>query len=108
MKTVSFSKIIAGIGFLLTCGLGIGANASLIPLPQADSAQSSPQSDLSRPAKDNASGNRGQGMRGMGGLPGGARGMLGTVTEVAADHYTIKTDSGAKSTPSISAPIPEL
>ena len=37
---------------------------------------------------------RGQGMRGMGGFPGGARGILGTVTEAAPDHYTIKTDTG--------------
>ena len=37
---------------------------------------------------------RGQGMRGMGGFPAGARGTLGTVTEVAPDHYTIKTDTG--------------
>ena len=39
----------------------------------------------------------GQGWRGrggMGGFPGGGRGVLGSVTEVAADHYTIKTDSG--------------
>jgi hypothetical protein len=37
---------------------------------------------------------RGQGMRGMGGFPAGARGTLGTVTEVAPHHYTIKTDTG--------------
>jgi hypothetical protein len=37
---------------------------------------------------------RGQGMRGMSGFPAGARGTLGTVTEVAPDHYTIKTDTG--------------
>ena len=37
---------------------------------------------------------QGQGMRGMGGFPAGTRGTLGTVTEVAADHYTIKTDAG--------------
>jgi len=37
---------------------------------------------------------RGQGMRGMGNFPVGARGILGTVTEVAPDHYTIKTDTG--------------
>jgi len=36
----------------------------------------------------------GQGTRGMGGFPAGARGILGTVTEVASGHYTIKTDSG--------------
>jgi len=40
---------------------------------------------------------RGQGRGGWGGGGGGmmgGRGVLGTVTEVAADHYTIKTDTG--------------
>jgi hypothetical protein len=38
---------------------------------------------------------QGQGWRGRGmGFPGGGRGILGSVTEVAADHYTIKTDNG--------------
>jgi len=32
--------------------------------------------------------------RGMGGFPGGGHGILGSVTEVAADHYVIKTESG--------------
>jgi hypothetical protein len=32
--------------------------------------------------------------RGMGGFPGGGRGILGSVTEVAADHYVIKTENG--------------
>ena len=37
----------------------------------------------------------GYGRRGGGGFGGGmGRGTMGTVTEVAADHYTIKTDSG--------------
>jgi len=38
----------------------------------------------------------GQGWRGNGAMrfPAGGRGVLGTVTEVAADHYTIKTESG--------------
>lgn len=37
---------------------------------------------------------QGQRGRGFGGFPGGGRGVLGTVTEATADHYTIKTDSG--------------
>jgi hypothetical protein len=37
---------------------------------------------------------RGRGMGGFGGFPGGGRGVLGTVTEATAEHYTIKTDSG--------------
>ena len=49
----------------------------------------------------------GQGRRdgrgGWGGMmPGGARGVLGTVTETAADRFTVKTDR-ARPTPSTSA-----
>ncbi len=37
----------------------------------------------------------GYGQRGRGGFGGGmGRGLMGTVTEVAADHYTIKTETG--------------
>jgi hypothetical protein len=37
-----------------------------------------------------------QGQRGRGGWGGGGmgRGLMGTVTEVAADHYTVKTEAG--------------
>ena len=49
----------------------------------------------------------GQGQRGgRGGWGGGGmmgRGLMGTVTEVAADHYTIKTDSGETYTVHFSA-----
>lgn len=38
-------------------------------------------------------GQRGGG-RGWGGGMGMGRGLMGTVTEVAADHYTVKTDTG--------------
>jgi hypothetical protein len=38
--------------------------------------------------------NSGRRERGMGGFPGGGRGILGSVTEVAADHYTLKADNG--------------
>ena len=31
---------------------------------------------------------------GTGGMMGGARGLMGTVTEVGADHYTVKNDAG--------------
>ncbi len=39
-------------------------------------------------------GQRGGGRGGMGGGMGQGRGVMGTVTQVAADHYTIKTDAG--------------
>jgi preprotein translocase subunit YajC len=37
---------------------------------------------------------QGQHTRGFGGFPGGGRGILGTVTQVAPDHYTIKNETG--------------
>ncbi len=56
------------------------------------------------PGQNETPGSGGHGQRGGrggygGGMGGGAgmmmgRGLMGTVTEVAADHYTIKTDSG--------------
>lgn len=44
-----------------------------------------------------------RGGRGFGMGPGGARGLLGTVTAVAADHYTIKTQDGTLYTVHFSA-----
>jgi len=41
-----------------------------------------------------AQGQGGQGQRGGGWGGGMGRGLMGTVTEVATDHYTIKTDTG--------------
>jgi hypothetical protein len=37
---------------------------------------------------------QGRRMRGFGGYPGGGGGVLGTVTDVTNEHYTIKTESG--------------
>jgi hypothetical protein len=65
-------------------------------------AQSSTPSATSQSADQNSgNGSGGQGQRGgRGGYGGGTgggmmgRGLMGTVTEVAADHYTIKTEAG--------------
>ena len=54
------------------------------------SATTQPPQTQSPGSPDSGQGRR---MRGMGGFPGG-NGVLGTVTEVTADHYTIKTDAG--------------
>ena len=61
-------------------------------------AQDAPPLDQG-PAQGAGVGSRGgQGERGGwgggGGMMGGGRGFLGTVTAVAADHYSIKTDAG--------------
>ncbi len=57
------------------------------PPPGQDSSQN--------PGQGNGGGNGQRGGRG-GGMGGGmmGRGLMGTVTEVAADHYTIKTEMG--------------
>ena len=46
------------------------------------------------PARTPGSGGERGGREGWGGGMGGGHGVGGTVTEVAADHYTIKTDAG--------------
>jgi hypothetical protein len=63
----------------------------------APSAPSSPQ----QPAQNPGGWQGGEGQRGGGrgawggaGMMGGGRGLAGTVTAVAADHYTVKTDAG--------------
>ncbi len=64
-------------------------------------AQDSPVQAVPQAGGQSGSGTGGQSQRGGGrggwgggGGIGGSRGLLGTVTEVAADHYTVKTDSG--------------
>jgi preprotein translocase subunit YajC len=53
-------------------------------------------------ASSGGQGQRGAG-RGWGGGMGMGRGLMGTVTEVAADHYTIKTETGETYTVHFSA-----
>ena len=64
---------------LLLGALSLGAVAQ-DPNPNQDPSQSTPQR-----------GQRG-GRGGFGGMMG--RGVMGTVTEIASDHFTIKTDTG--------------
>ncbi|MFC5862858.1 hypothetical protein ACFPT7_11190 [Acidicapsa dinghuensis] len=58
--------------------------------PQATHAQSTSPSS----AGNGQGQGQGQGQGRMRGGFGGGRGVIGTVTEVAADHYTIKTETG--------------
>src|SRR5271168_728011 len=73
---------------VLITGAALALTGAAMHAQQADSGQNPGQ------------GGRG---RGMGGFPGGGRGILGSVTEVAADHYTIKTDNGETYTVHFSA-----
>ena len=82
-------------GFILAAGLVLAGDPALA---QDSQAQTAPQ------AAGQAGG--GQGQRsgwGGGGMMGPGRGTMGTVTEVAADHYTIKTDTGESYTVHFSA-----
>ena len=81
----------------------IVANASLVLLSGTSSYAQQPasaptQSSQSQPGQSGQPGQGGQGggqrSRGFGNFPGGGRGILGTVTQTAADHYIIKTDTG--------------
>jgi len=69
----------------------------------AASAQVAPTAPPSGQGQGQGQGQRGGGRGPMGWGMGGGGGLTGTVTEVAADHYTIKTDAGESYTVHISA-----
>ncbi len=84
---------------------------SAVILSLAFSASTFAQDSTSpAPAQQNNGGGGGNGQRGYGrggfgggmGM-GGGRGFMGTVTEVAADHYTVKTEAGETYTVHFSA-----
>src|ERR1035441_6985613 len=87
--------------------MNIGTLSAIVIAVALTAAAGAQDSGSAPPAGQNAGQNAtpgpggGNGQRGGrgGGMGGGAgmmmgRGLMGTVTEVAADHYTIKTDSG--------------
>jgi hypothetical protein len=68
-----------------------------LALATAASAQDStlpPNSPPQAQSGQGGGGQRGSGRGGWGGGGGMGRGLMGTVTEIAADHYTIKTETG--------------
>ena len=91
------------MGVKFFAGMAAGV---LMTLTAAGMAQQSLDPGQNPGAGQGAGQGTGQGWRGrggMGGFPGGGRGVLGSVTEVAADHYTIKTDQGETYTVHFSA-----
>lgn len=70
-------------------GLALGAVAAAQDVA-APTASQPPQAQTA----PGGQGQRGGGRGGWGNGTGMGRGLAGTVTEVAADHYTIKTDTG--------------
>jgi hypothetical protein len=80
MNVRSFYPIVIG----LTLRIAAYAQDSTTPPPPGPPPQVQ--------AGPGGQGQRGGGGRGWGG--GMGRGLMGTVTEVAADHYTIKTETG--------------
>jgi preprotein translocase subunit YajC len=79
MRLNLFGTVVVGSTLAVACVVAAAAQQTSAP--------------ASSPAQDQSQG-QGRRGRGMGGFAGGGRGVLGAVTEVAADHYTIKTDSG--------------
>jgi hypothetical protein len=87
---------------------GIKAGLAAVLVLPFSLSHSAPAQDTSQPTADqqpapgSGSGGwqgQGRGQHGGRGMSGGfgmgmGRGLMGTVTEVAADHYTIKTDAG--------------
>jgi hypothetical protein len=87
MRVTNFYAFAAGAVFaLLTTGIGAAQQGQVV--------QNQGQSQVGGPGNGQGNGQGGSRWRGGGDFPAGGRGVLGTVTEVAADHYTIKTDAG--------------
>jgi hypothetical protein len=74
-------------------GLSIFASTSICALAQA-APQAAAQAAQQPGSGSGQQGQRGGGRGAWGGGMGTGRGLMGTVTEVAVDHYTIKTDTG--------------
>jgi hypothetical protein len=73
----------------ITLGLALGLAASA-----QDSTSQPPGPPPQAQSGQGGGGQRGGGRGGWGGGMGIGRGLMGTVTEVAPDHYTIKTETG--------------
>jgi hypothetical protein len=97
-------------GLALTVA-AVAQDAPTTPPPTAPPATAPPAGQAASQASAQGSGSgrwqgqgpRGGGRGGMGGGMGQGRGLVGSVTEVAADHYTIKTDAGETYTVHFSA-----
>jgi len=87
MKVLRVASGLFGLSIFAVAGGCALAQAA----PQA-AGQNSP--GQAAPSAGGQEGQRGGGRGGYGGGMGAGRGLMGTVTEVAADHYTIKTDTG--------------
>jgi hypothetical protein len=83
MRLIYFGAIVAGASLAIL--IGPSSNAQQPATATGQNSQSQP---------NQGQGSQNQRMRGGGNFPGGGRGVLGTVTQTAADHYTIKTDTG--------------
>jgi len=99
MKVLRVASGLFGLSiFAVAGGFGIAGGCALAqatpqaPQPSAQSGQQAAQQSGS--GAGGQEGQRGGGRGGYGGGMGTGRGLMGTVTEVAADHYTIKTDTG--------------
>jgi hypothetical protein len=75
MKTRLFPALVLGLALTAAC---------------AQDANTAPQAQNQGGAQGQRGGRGGWG----GGMMGAGRGLMGTVTEATADHYTIKTDAG--------------
>jgi hypothetical protein len=81
-----FGRVVAGMVLAVGAAVALHAQAVSAPGTEPGNGQAAGQGE-----------GQGQGRRdrGFGGFLGsGGRGVLGAVTEVGTDHYTIKTDSG--------------
>jgi hypothetical protein len=74
--------------------IALGLTLAVAASAQDSTTTPPPNSPAQAQSGQRGGGQRGGGRGGWGGGGGMGRGLMGTVTEVAADHYTIKTETG--------------
>ena len=106
MKVLSFAKELFGVSIIASAPvLVVAAGFVLASGPALAQDSATPPAQAGQQSGTGAGTGQGQrgGRGGWGGGMGAGRGVMGTVTDVESDHYTIKTDSGENYTVHFSA-----
>jgi hypothetical protein len=94
MKVLSVATGLFGLSIFASTGVYALAQAAPQAAGQNSPGQAAPSAGGQAESGNGQEGQRGGGRGSWGGGMGAGRGLMGTVTESAADHYTIKTDTG--------------
>jgi hypothetical protein len=95
MNTRRLSSLVVAIALgAAASAMGVAASGQDANTPPPSAPQQAQGQGAGQGSGQGQGGQRGGGRGGWGGGMGMGRGLMGSVTEVAADHYTVKTEAG--------------